>query len=274
MQDHGLKPEILFCDKHKGVNKNSIPIDRVVDIHDKESYVRVYFETLKCVQCHNLPAQLYKCPRCSSFHCKDCMIYQKDEKMAEFCPNRAFCKMCLSNFNGFPYSLSKFDNFKIKEETKDTTKELKNMMQSLKPDRNIDFIIKEDIKIKCIYFDCGDKCKLNQGRFEEVLEHQLKCTACEDCRYLCSVVGCECSEYYSSEGLKEHANRYKEEMEELERLKVEQEKADREAAEALQKQLEDEEEKKRQEEEEKKREELEALVLPNADVPGINLVDI
>ena len=109
-----LLPEIKFCDQHQNSSKNQIPLERIVNIKDKANYLRVYFETLKCKMCNNLAASIYKCPNCSSFYCKDCMIYQKDPKLAIFSGGHPACKVCLYSFKDFPHALTTYDHFKIK----------------------------------------------------------------------------------------------------------------------------------------------------------------
>ena len=56
LKTHNLLPEIKFCDQHQNASKSHIPMDRVVNIKDKSNYLRVYFETLKCKMCGNLPS--------------------------------------------------------------------------------------------------------------------------------------------------------------------------------------------------------------------------
>ena len=113
MQELGLLPEIKFCAAHANINKNKIPLERIMNVADKSSYMRVYFETMKCKMCENLADQMVKCPNCSSVYCKDCMIYQKDEKLAIFSGMEQSCKVCLHKFRNFDYQLSKLDHFKV-----------------------------------------------------------------------------------------------------------------------------------------------------------------
>ena len=193
LSEKNLKPEIVYCEKHRQ-EKGVISMDRIVD---NNGYLKVYFETLKCVSCSNLSDQIYKCPNCSSFYCKDCMVYQKDSKIAIFCSNKPSCRVCLHSFADFPYQLSKFDHFRVKDTENEAIK--KYTM-----DRNIAKIIQEDIKISCHYSDCGAECKLNQGSYESITRHQVDCRACEDCLYYCPSDKCTCGQYFKKNDLKTH----------------------------------------------------------------------
>jgi len=74
--------------------------------------------------------------------------------------------VCLYSFEDFPYELSKLDHFKILDN--------KNPPEALKKytiDRNIGKIIQQDLKIDCIYADCGDKCEMKSNTYESILKH-------------------------------------------------------------------------------------------------------
>ena len=132
--------------------------DQIVQLKDKSSFAKVYFESFKCEMCNNLPAHIIKCPNisCDALYCNDCPFYHKDLKFARECGFKPTCKKCLTPFS-HTYSLTKMDHPGVKDLRKNTNPDIAI-------ERNVLQLIENDILVKC--HEGGF-----EGRYELVVRH-------------------------------------------------------------------------------------------------------
>ena len=79
--------------------------------------------------------------------------------------------------------------------------------------------------IKCQFADCGEKCEMNSACYESIFKHQMKCRACDKCKYFCPITKethgeeCGCKQYFFNNELEDHINslssRNKEKIQEI-----------------------------------------------------------
>lgn len=161
---HNLKPEVIFCKKHKSLSKSSISLDRVLGISENDNMARLLFDKFKCTMCSKLPTMPQKCPDCSRMYCRDCLVFQSQPISSLLASDSASCQSCQYSFSNFEYSLTSNDHFKLKQ---DACLPQNRIYQI---DRNLKQIIVHDLKVKCIYHEY-EECERKEGDFECIVKH-------------------------------------------------------------------------------------------------------
>ena len=133
------------CSKHKHINFNSIPMQRMVGIDDKLKYTRVYFEAFKCHICENLPMEFINCKKCDTIYCSQCTSNYESKRYALMSEMKESCVVCLEPF---------------KDESKTCIF-----------DRNLNSIICQDLKMECQFAEM-DGCTMKSGSHERIIAHQ------------------------------------------------------------------------------------------------------
>lgn len=65
--------------------------------------------------CSMISDQIINCPKCKALYCRDCVLWNKNEKLASISNNKLACIECLNDLSTYKFHPTCYDNFKVKD---------------------------------------------------------------------------------------------------------------------------------------------------------------